>query len=85
MNTERNDTLIYALGGLGEVGKNMYCFEHENEILIVDAGVRFPEDNLLGVDYVIPDYNHLVKNSKKEKYWSLHMDMKIILEVFPSC
>ena len=67
MNIERGDTLVYAMGGLGEVGKNMYCFEHENEILIVDAGVRFPEDNLLGVDYVIPDYNHLVKNSKKRK------------------
>lgn len=67
MNTERNDTLIYALGGLGEVGKNMYCFEHENEILIVDAGVRFPEENLLGVDYVIPDYGYLVKNNRKRK------------------
>lgn len=67
MNIERGDTLVYAMGGLGEVGKNMYCYEHENEILIVDAGVRFPEDNLLGVDYVIPDYNHLVKNSKKRK------------------
>ena len=42
MNIERGDTLVYAMGGLGEVGKNMYCFEHENEILIVDAGVRFP-------------------------------------------
>lgn len=66
-NTERNDTLIYALGGLGEVGKNMYCFEHGNEILIIDSGVRFPEDDLLGVDYVIPDYNHLVKNNRKRK------------------
>ena len=66
-NTQRNDTLIYALGGLGEVGKNMYCFEHGNEILIVDSGVRFPEEDLLGVDYVIPDYNHLVKNNRKRK------------------
>lgn len=67
INTERGDTLIYAMGGLGEVGKNMYCFEHENEILIIDSGVRFPEDNLLGVDYVIPDYNYLVKNNRKRK------------------
>ncbi len=67
INTERGDTLIYAMGGLGEVGKNMYCFEHENEILIIDAGVRFPEDELLGVDYVIPDYNHLIKNNRKRK------------------
>lgn len=64
---QKDDTLIYALGGLGEVGKNMYCFEHDNEIAIVDCGVLFPDDELLGVDYVIPDYHHLIRNNKKRK------------------
>lgn len=50
---------IYALGGLGEVGKNTYCIEDENDLIIIDAGVMFPEESIFGVNYVIPDYTHL--------------------------
>ena len=61
------DTKIFALGGLGEVGKNMYCIMHGNEIIIIDSGVLFPEDSLLGIDYVIPDFGFLKRNEDKIK------------------
>lgn len=58
---------IFALGGLGEVGKNTYCFENDRSLILVDAGVRFPEADLPGVDYVIPDYTYLKNNRSKIK------------------
>lgn len=58
---------IYALGGLGEVGKNLYCIENDRSILIIDCGVMFPEGDMPGVDYVIPDFTHLRENANKIK------------------
>ena len=65
--TVNSQVLIYALGGLGEVGKNMYCIEDDNNLILIDAGVMFPEESVLGINYVIPDYTYLKENRWKLK------------------
>ena len=58
---------IIPLGGLEEIGKNITVFEYDDEIILVDCGLEFPEDNMLGVDLVIPDVTYLEKNREKIK------------------
>ena len=61
------ETSVFALGGLGEVGKNMYCVMTGDEIIITDVGITFPSNELPGVDYIIPDFTFLHKNENKIK------------------
>ena len=64
--TVKNPKLkIISLGGLNEIGKNITIFEYENDILIVDCGLAFPENDMLGIDLVIPDFSYLIANKDK--------------------
>ena len=58
---------LFALGGLNEIGKNMYVVDIDNNIFVFDAGLKYADDSMLGVDYIIPKYDYLIQNKKKIK------------------
>jgi len=63
--SKRNKLKVFSLGGLGEIGKNMTVLEYGNDIIIIDCGVAFPQDEMLGIDLVIPDFSYLAQNQQK--------------------
>ena len=64
---KRRSVKIIPLGGLGEIGKNITVIEYENEIIVIDCGISFPDEDMYGVDLVIPDVTYLIENKDKVK------------------
>lgn len=65
MTTNENTLAIFALGGINEIGKNMYAIQYSNDIVLIDCGAKFPDESLLGIDLIIPDVTYLQEHQEK--------------------
>lgn len=79
---ENASVRIIPLGGLEQIGMNITAIEYDDSIVVVDCGLSFPEEDMLGIDLVIPDVTYLKENLNKVKDSLLLMDMRIILVQF---
>ena len=78
MKKQNNGKLrIIPLGGLEQIGLNITAFEYEDSIIVVDCGLAFPEDDMLGIDLVIPDVSYLNENADKVKGFKLSLEAVI--------
>ena len=73
MKREKLKVKIIPLGGLNEIGKNITVVEFKDDIVIIDCGLKFPDEDMFGIDVVIPDISYLVKNSEKIRGISINL------------
>ncbi len=69
---ERDSTYLFAMGGLDEIGKNMYCIQHNEELIIIDAGIKFANSELLGMNGMVPSFKYLKKWNHKVSLFITH-------------